>query len=98
MKKRRFLLILIPLVIACGCLLACIKYARMKQEMVDKGFRLIVKIEQYQKEHKRLPNNLRPLDIKMLPSGTHVFEGRNFAIAEQARICSNWNSTWASKR
>lgn len=46
--------------------------------MVDKGFRLIVKIEQYQKEHKRLPNNLRPLDIKMLPSGTHVFEGRKF--------------------
>lgn len=78
MKKRRFLLILIPLVIVCGCLLACIKYARMKQEMVDKGFRLIVKIEQYQKEHKRLPNNLRPLDIKMLPSGTHVFEGRKF--------------------
>ena len=78
MKKRRFLLILIPLVIACGCLLACIKYARMKQEMVDKGFRLIVKIEQYQKEHKRLPNNLRPLDIKMLPSGTHGFEGRKF--------------------
>lgn len=78
MKKRRFLLIMLPLVIACGCLFACIKYNRIKQEMVDKGTRLITKIEQYQEDHKRLPNNLRPLDIKMLPSGTHIFEGRKF--------------------
>ena len=87
MKKRRFLSILLPLVIACGCLFACIKYNRVKQEMVDKGTRLIAKIEQYQRDHKKLPNNLRPLNIKMLPSGTHVFEGKKFRYRRTGIDC-----------
>lgn len=55
--------------------------------MVDKGTRLIAKIEQYQRDHKKLPNNLRPLNIKMLPSGTHVFEGKKFRYRRTGIDC-----------